>query len=68
MHEDFEDEEQAMLAQFSQGMTTEVRPEISPLAQELLAYRQGAMVKNVDVLAYWKAHEKQYPLLAQVIT
>ena len=66
VHEDFEDEEQAMLAEFSQGMTTEVRPDISPLAQELLAYRQGPMVKNVDVLAYWKAHEKQFPLLSQV--
>ena len=65
-NEDFEDEEDEMLAQFSQGMQTEVRPELSPLAQELLVYRQGGLVKNADVLAYWKAHEKQFPLLAQV--
>ena len=62
----YDDEEQAMLATFSQGMNVTVESELRPLAQELQHFRKGPAIYNVDVLAYWKAHEKEFPLLAQV--
>ena len=65
---DEEDEEQQMLASMSQAMPKQNQNDDSPMMQEILAYVGGGLIagKNLDVLAYWKAHAKQFPLLAKV--
>ena len=65
---DEEDEEQAMLATMSQAMPKQNLNEDSPMMQEIVSYISGGLVpgKNLDVLAYWKQHSKQFPLLAKV--
>ena len=65
---DEEDEEQAMLATMSQAMPKQNLNEDSPMMQEIVTYISGGLVpgKNLDVLAYWKQHSKQFPLLAKV--
>ena len=65
---DEEDEEQAMLASMSQAMPKANPNAESPMMQEITAFMSGGLVpgKNLDVLAYWKLHEKQFPLLAKV--
>ena len=66
---DSDDEEQAMLIRASQGMSDVIPVELTPMGKELAAYRSSGLLpgKNLDVLAYWKNHEKQFPLLAKVI-
>ena len=66
--DDEDDEEQAMLASMSQAMPRANPNEESPMMQEITAYVSGGLLpgKNLDVLAYWKNHEKVYPLLAKV--
>ena len=69
MQVDSDDEEQAMLASMSQAMPKTTPNEDSPMMQEIVSFVSGGLIagKNLDVLAYWKAHEKQFPLLAKVI-
>ena len=64
-----EDEEQAMLASMSQAMPKGNPTDDSPMMQEIVSFVSGGLVsgKNLDVLLYWKQHEKQYPLLAKVV-
>ena len=37
--------------------------------QEIVSFISGGLLpgKNLDVLAYWKQHAKQFPLLAKVV-
>ena len=65
---DEEDEEQAMLASMSQNMPKPNPNEDTPMMKEIVTYMNGGLVpgKNLDVLAYWKNHEKQFPMLAKV--
>jgi hypothetical protein len=64
-----EDEEQAMLASMSQNMPKPNNNDDTPMMKEVIAFINGGLVpgKNLDVLAYWKNHEKQFPLLARVV-
>lgn len=66
---DEEDEEQAMLASMSQNLPKTAQNEDTPMMKEILAYMSGGLVpgKNLDVLGFWKIHEKQFPLLAKVV-
>ena len=65
---DEEDEEQAMLASMSQAMPKPNKSDDSPMMKEVIAFINGGLIpgKNLDVMAYWKAHEKEFPLLAKV--
>ena len=65
-----EDEEQAMLASMSQNMPKPNNNDDTPMMKEVIAFINGGLVpgKNLDVLAYWKNHEKQFPLLARVLS
>ena len=65
-----EDEEQAMLASMSQALPKANVNDDSPMMQEIVAFVSGGLLpgKNLDVLAYWKNHAKQYPLLKKVHT
>ena len=40
------------------------------MMKEIVVYMNGGLVpgKNLDVLGFWKNHEKQFPLLAKVDT
>ena len=62
------DEEQAMLANMSQAMPKANPNDDSPMMQEVVSYISGGLIpsKNLHVLAYWKQHAKQFPLLAKV--
>ena len=66
---DEEDEEQAMLASMSQAMPNPNQNDDSPMMQKIVSYMSRELIlgKNLDVLAYWKQHAKQFPLLAKVI-
>ena len=66
---DDEDEEQAMLASMSQAMPRANQNDDSPMMQEIVSFISGGLLpgKNLDVLAYWKQHAKQFPLLAKVV-
>lgn len=66
---DDEDEEQAMLASMSQAMPKPNTSDDSPMTKEMIAFINGGLLpgKNLDVMAYWKAHEKEFPLLAKVV-
>ena len=65
---DDEDEEQAMLASMSQAMPKANPTDDSPMNKEMIAYINGGLIpgKNLDVMAYWRNHEKQFPLLSKV--
>ena len=65
---DEEDEDQAMLASMSQAMPKPNKSDDSPMMKEVIAFINGGLIpgKNLDVMAYWKAHEKEFPLLAKV--
>ena len=66
---DSDDEEQQMLASMSQAMPKANPNDDSPMMQEIVSYISGGLLpgKNLDVLAYWKNHAKQFPLLAKVV-
>ena len=67
---DEEDEEQAMLASMSQNLPKTNQTDDTPMMKEIVVYMNGGLVpgKNLDVLGFWRNHEKQFPLLAKVDT
>ena len=67
---DEEDEEQAMLASMSQNLPKTNQTDDTPMMKEIVVYMNGGLVpgKNLDVLGFWKNHEKQFPLLSKVDT
>ena len=66
--DDDDDEEQAMLASMSQAMPRKANNEDSPMMKEMVSFMDEGLIpgKNLDVLAFWRNHEKKYPLLAKV--
>ena len=57
-----------MLAFMSQNMPKANLNDDTPMMKEIITYVNGGLVlgKNLDVLAFWRQHEKQFPLLAKV--